>query len=194
MKTYQMEVSKTETIDGQNKRVPVGSVTVYYPLLSEMGIAIEPSGEDKNGLPIYSDDRVMFVWDALMASVLANARNKLTKGTITLKDGNTIPDTVEQLIATAERSGEALKNRAACYTSLAAFLTAQGKPAAFVSGVINTAKNTAGIPLQSQQRREKLIAIVTEFSASLSEEDAARFERTLSTIVEQAQAEDDSGF
>ena len=62
MATYTMEVSKKE--DG--KYVKVSEVEVYYPLLSDLGISVEPAKLDEEGFPIYSDDKHQYVFDAIL--------------------------------------------------------------------------------------------------------------------------------
>jgi len=180
MQSYVMKVSKKE--DGEYKEV--GEVTVFYPLLSEMGIAVEPAGKDEEGFPTYADERVQYVFDAVLAAVKATARNRLQSGTATLKEGNTIAETVEALLATGERSGEALKTRREYFASFKAWLPSLGKAAAFNTAVYDIVSNVKNIQYQTAKRKANILQLITDHAASLSAEDATRFERIIVQIGE----------
>ena len=77
MKSYNMEVSKK--VDGAY--VSQGKVEVSYPLLSELGFAIEPDSFDNDGFPIYKDEKAQYVFDAILAAVKAAARTWSRCGT-----------------------------------------------------------------------------------------------------------------
>lgn len=180
MQSYVMKVSKKE--DGEYKEV--GEVTVFYPLLSELGLPVEPSGKDEEGFPTYADERVQYVFDAVLAAVKATARNRLQSGTATLKEGNTIAETVEALLATGERSGEALKTRREYFASFKAWLPSLGKAAAFNTAVYDIVSNVKNIQYQTAKRKANILQLITDHAASLSAEDAARFERIIVQIGE----------
>lgn len=185
MKSFNMEVSKKEN----GAYVKQGEVAVFYPLLNELGIAIEATGEDKEGFPTYADEKVQYVFDAVLAAVRAKARNCLVSGTATLKDGVTIPDSVEALIASGERSGEALANRRDAIKAFIAFVPSTGKSAAVQAWVAEQCKNVSGIQFQSEARRNLLLSLVDTFVDALNEEQAQKFGRFLSALEEAAKAE-----
>jgi hypothetical protein len=184
MEQYVMKVSKKE--EGEYKEV--GSVAVFYPLLSELGLDVAPTGKDEEGFPTYADERVQYVFDAVLAAVKATARNRLQSGTATLKEGNTIAETVEALLATGERSGEALKTRREYFASFKAWLPSLGKAAAFNTAIYDIVSNVKNIQYQTDARKEKLLALITDHAASLSAEDAARFERIIVQVGEACEA------
>lgn len=204
MRQFQMNVSKKE--DGEYKLV--GSVVVPYPLLDELGIAVAPSSyekqdkdgkavacaeEDAEAFPIYADERVQYVFDAVLAAVKATARNKLISGTATLKPDNTIADTVEALIATAERSGEALKQRREYFNSFKAWLSTLGKTAGYVTGMFDIVSNVKNIPYQSDARKKAVKALVAQHAATLDADAIAKWERTMTQIDEACSAVDPLG-
>ena len=201
MRQFQMNVSKKE--DGEYKLV--GSVVVPYPLLDELGLAVSPSSyektdkdgkavaaaaDDAEAFPIYSDEKVQYVFDAVLAAVKATARNKLVSGTATLKPDNTIADTVEALIATAERSGEALKQRREYFNSFKTWLASLGKSAGYVTGMFDIVSNVKNIPYQSDARKAAVKSLVSQHAATLSAEAIAKWERTMTQIDEAASAVD----
>ena len=104
MKSYKMEVSKKEN----GAYVKQGDIVIFYPLLSELGLNVEPTKDDEEGFPIYSDEKVQYVFDAVLAAVKAQARNRLVSGTATLKPGLSIASTVEELIESGGNKGDAL--------------------------------------------------------------------------------------
>lgn len=185
MQSYEMKVSKKEN----GAYVEVGSVEVYYPLLSELGIDIEPSGKDDDGFPTYADERVQYAFDAVMAAVKASARNKLVSGTVEFKEGNKIAETVEELLAAGERSGAALALRREFFADFKAFLPSLGKSQAFAAGLYDIVSNVKGICNQSGKRKELISATVGDFAGKLDAEKLAKYERILSQIAEQCEAE-----
>ena len=197
MRSFKMEVSKKEN----GAYVKQGEVEVFYPLLSELGIAVEPSGYvvlDKDGKevaamadnalasPIYADEKVQYVFDAVLAAVKAAARNKLQSGTILLKDGASIATTVEELLATAERSGEALVNRRDAIKAFVAFVPTTGKSAAVAVWVAEQCKNVGGVQFQSQARKDLLLDLIAKFIESINQEQATKFGRFLTSLGEAA--------
>lgn len=206
MRTFNLEVTKKETVGDVTKTVPVGSVAVYYPELSELGFDVQPTGYtkalDKDGkeivgtqeFPIYDDEKHNYVWSAVWAAVKANARNKLVSGTATLKDGATIADSVEALIEVAERDGTALKNRRDCFAAFKTYMLAQGKAVAFVQQVIDVASSNKTLPLQSAKRKDSLKELIGAFFVSCKPEDASRFDRTVDSIVTACETPDNSDF
>lgn len=186
MRSYEMKVSKKE--DGEYKEV--GAVKVFYPLLSELGIAIDPTGDDKEGFPIYGDDKVQYVFDAVLAAVKATARNRLVSGTATLKEGNTIAETVEALLEGGDRNGEALKNRRDYLNAFKAWLPSLGKSAAFCQGMFDIANNAKNIPYQSEARKAALLGLITDHAATLNPEQVSLWERTITSIAEFCKAPD----
>lgn len=186
MQSYIMEVSKKEN----NAYVKVGEVTVFYPLLSELGFNVEPSGKDEEGFPTYADERVQYAFDAVMAAVKAAARNKLFPQSATLKDGNKIAETVEELLASGSRSGEALETRRAFLAAFKAWLPSLGKPAAFNAAMADLVTSMKNLPYMSAERKAAVNKYVAEFAASLSPELLAKFERILTQIDELCSAAD----
>lgn len=186
MKSFKMEVSKRE---GQEYKL-LGDVTVFYPLLNEMGITVNTDKEDEAGFPVYEDEKHQYLFDTMLAGIKAQARNKLISGTVQLKPNNKIAETVEELLAAAERNGEALKIRREFLTAFKNFLPSTGKSAAFQAAMYDLISTPKVIPLQSQERKDKIIAMITAFAGTLTEETATKFEKYLLNIDESCKAVD----
>lgn len=185
MKSYNMEVSKK--IDGAY--VSQGKVEVFYPLLSELGFAVEPEKFDDDGFPVYKDEKAQYVFDAVLAAVKAAARNKLVTGTATLKPGLSIASTVEELLESGNK-GDAL---AATREFLAAFKTwlpSTKKSEKVQAAVFDLAKNKAGLSLQPDDKKAKFLVYLTDFAATLTAEQSARFERAMIALEDAAQQGD----
>lgn len=187
MKSFVMEVSKKEN----GAYVKQGDVTVFYPLLSEMGVAVEPKETDKEGFPVYEDEKVQYVFDAMLAAVKAAARNKLVSGTVELKPDNKIAETIEELLATGERSGAALALRREFFSALKDALptVAAGKSQAYYAQLYDIIQNVKGIAAQSPARKALINTTVADFAATLSEEKLTAYGRILASIDEQINAE-----
>jgi hypothetical protein len=207
MRQFIMNVTKLETAAGETKAkaVPVGSIVVHYPLLSEMGLPVEPSSyvtydkdnkevtstaADATAFPVYASDAVQLVFDSLFAQVKATARNRLVTGTATLKDGAKINETVEDMLAESARSGEALAQRRAYFTSFKTFLGTLGKSAAYVSGMADIVSNVKNIQFQSAARKEAIKALVVQHAATLDAESVSKWERVMTQIDEAASMAD----
>lgn len=203
MRSFQMQVTKKEKIEGSDKSqaIPIGEVTVYYPLLRELNIPIDPTKWEKEGkdgkmvesteaepeaFPVYADDYVDWVFSSTLAAIKAMARNRLVSGTIELKPGNKIIDNLDDLLATGERSGVALADRRACFAAFKAWLPSLGKPAAFNAGFYDIVSNVKGLPYQSDARKQLVATSIEGFVKTLSEADKARYDRTLVSILENA--------
>ena len=189
MKSYNMEISKQEVIDGVNQYTKIGSVEVFYPLLSELGFSIDPDSEDKDGFPVYKDEKADFTFNAVLAAVKAAARNKLVAKTATLKPGLSIASTIEELLEGGNK-GDFL---AATREFLAAFkvwLPSTKKSEKVQAAVFDLAKNKAGLTLQPDDKKAKFLVYLTDFAATLSTEQSARFERAMIALEDAAQQGD----
>ena len=197
MRSFNMEVSKKEN----GAYVKQGDVTVFYPTLDEMGLDVQPTkfvkqdkdGKDieaADGFPLYSDEKVQYVFDAVLAAVKASARNKLVSGTVTLKPDNKIAETIEELIAAAERNGAALALRREFFSALKDALptVAAGKSQAFYAQLYDIIQNVKGIAAQSPARKALINQTVADFAATLSEEKLTAYARIIASIEEQLDA------
>lgn len=203
MNQFSMKVSTKEN----DKYKLLGYVTVYYPLLSELGFDVEPSkaaveytldsdgkpvckdktDEPNQALPEYSDKRVQWAFDAVFAAVKADARNKLQTKSIELKPDATIADTVEELIATAERSGAALVLRNAMLVCFKEWLKTTDKSSAVQQGVYGLAASTTNLANQPQSKKEKFLEVYwTEFAATLDTDQLEAWERPMKAVEDAA--------
>lgn len=186
MKTAQMDISKR---NGEGEKTSkVGEVTIFYPLLSELGLNAEPTKFDEEGYPVYETEQVQYVFDAVLSQVKAQARNKLQSGTAILKDGNKIAETIEELLAAGERGGEALKIRREFLDSFKKFLTASGKSAPYQAAVYDLVSTPKVISLQTEDRKAKISAMLVQYATGLTQEQAGRFAKNLLNIEEACKA------
>ena len=186
MKSYKMEVSKKEN----NAYVKQGEIEIFYPLLSELGIDVEPTKDDEEGFPIYSDEKVQYVFDAVLAAVKAQARNRLVSGTATLKPGLTIASTVEELLESGGNKGDALAAVREFLAAFKAWLPKTGKSEKVQAAVYELARNKASVALQSDDKKEKFAVYLSGFAETLNAEQVARFSRPLLALNEACEAGD----
>ena len=187
MKSFKMEVSKKEEVAGRPQYVKQGEVIIYYPTLEDFGINAEVKESDEEGFPVYADSKMQYAFDAVLAAVKAQARNKLVSGTATLKDGQSIATTLEALLEsnTANR-GDSL---AAVREMLAAFklwLATTGKKESVQAAVYSLAANRTGLSLQSEDKKSKFLVYLSDFAAKLTPAQADRFLRPLTALEEAA--------
>lgn len=187
MNSYKMEVSKK--VDGAY--VKQGEVVVFYPLLAELGIAIEPTKNDEDGFPVYESEAVQYTFDAVLAAVKAAARNKLVSGTATLKDGAKIAETVQELLeGGGGNKGEALAAAREFLAAFKAWLPSTGKKETVVAAIYNLASNRQSLILQTADKKAKFSVYLADFAETLDEEKAARFTRPLMLLNEACETGD----
>ena len=186
MQSYTMEVSKKEN----GAYAKVGEITVYYPLLLELGLSVDPAKNDEDGFPIYSDEKVQYVFDAVLAAVKAQARNRLVSGTATLKPGLTIASTVEELLESGGNKGDALAAVREFLAAFKAWLPKTGKSEKVQSAVYELARNKASVALQSDDKKAKFAVYLSGFAETLNAEQVARFSRPLLALNEATEAGD----
>lgn len=191
MKSFNMEVSKKEN----GAYVKQGVVTVWYALLSEYGIAIEPKEFDSEGFPVYEDAKVQYVFDATLAGVKSQARNRLVSGTATLKPGLKIAETVEELLESGGgNKGEALAIIREMLVAFKAFLATTGKSAKVQDAILNLASSRKSIALITAEQKQKFAGYLAQFAETLTEEQAVRFANPLIALneaTEEGEALDD---
>lgn len=181
MNKFTMEVSKKEN----GAYVKQGEVTIFYPLLNELGFAVEAEKMDDEGFPVYSDEKMQYAFDAVLAAVKAQARNKLVSGTATLKDGQKIAETVEELLESGgANKGDALAAVREFLAAFKAWLPSTGKKEAVQAAVYDLAANRKGLALQTMEKKQKFAAYLTDFAGTLDAEKAARFSRPLLALNE----------
>ena len=186
MNTYKMEVSKKEN----GAYVKQGEIEIFYPLLSELGLNVEPTKNDEEGFPIYSDEKVQYVFDAVLAAVKAQARNRLVSGTATLKPGLSIASTVEELLESGGNKGDALAAVREFLAAFKAWLPKTGKSEKVQVAVYELARNKSSVALQSDDKKQKFSFYLAGFAETLNAEQVARFSRPLLALNEACEAGD----
>ena len=186
MQNYTMEVSKKKN----GAYVKAGEITIYYPLLSELGLSVDPVKSDEEDFPIYADEKVQYVFDAVLAAVKAQARNRLVSGTATLKPGLAIASTVEELLESGGNKGDALAAIREFLAAFKAWLPKTGKSEKVQSAVYELARNKSSVSLQSDDKKEKFAVYLSGFAATLNAEQVARFSRPLLALNEACEAGD----
>lgn len=194
---YNLTVSKKN--DASGKHEAIGTVTIYIPTLAELGFNVEPmpvkvdsEGNPANqGLPEYADEKAQYAFDAICAAVKADARNKLIGGSTELREGAKIAETLEELLAVAERDGAALKAIRAMLNDFKAWLVAHsGKTENVQAAILSLAANRKALALQPADKKSKFEVYVTNFAASLTPEKAIEYSRPLTALVDACQAAD----
>lgn len=192
MNKYTLEVNTKE--DG--KYVPVGSIDILYPTLAELGLDIQPIPQTEKEIAEgevieYKDEKHQFVFESIFAAVKANVRNKLVSKSAVLKDGVSLPETVEELIATAERDGSALRAYREMLAAFKAWLPSTGKATKTQAAILTLASNKKSLALQSVDKKTKFLDYLAGFAGTLTPEQAADYTRSLKSLEEACNAVDD---
>lgn len=196
-----MAVSKTVKVGQNNERQKVGEIEIYIPSLSEIvkhaAAAVQADGADdkgkptgkpavdSEGLPVYTTDEANWILGAVASAVKMQARNKLVSGTVTLKEGQTIPTNWAELVAEGVRSnGAALAALRDCIADFAKYVGTLGKKESTANTIITLFKNGEALKLQGDVMKGKMKDYVEAFAATLDEANLERYERTLTRVLE----------
>ena len=165
MKTVQIELTSTVKGDnGKNVRKPTG-VVLEVPVWSA------------EELQAHSAEASAWVDAAVASACLAKARNAGTQPEVA--------QTIEQLIAVAERSGAALKLHAAFAADFAKFLTvhASDKKQAVRDTLVAMARNKNILATSNEVRRTALADYLVAFTEALTAEQETAYSAILENLI-----------
>lgn len=188
-----MEISKSGDKKG-DKRIKVGDVSIFVPFLKDIAAIVAGAEQKKNdkgepefedGVPVYVDEKADWIQSAILMQVKAQARNKLTPGTINLKAEQKIPENWEELCAEGTRGpGAGLKLLQDFKRAFSEWVAKQGLSEAASAGLIGLVSNRNALTFQNSVTKGKVAARLTAFAESLSEEDMERFMKPLTAATE----------
>lgn len=187
MENIVMAVSKKES----GKHVQVGSVSITVPTLEDLipHMGAKVTGKE-DGLPVYDSDIANWLQSSMLAYCKAAARNKVKPGTAEVKDGLKIATNWEELCAEGERGGNAagLAIFREAKQAFADWVAKLGKSEAATQTLITLFSNKQALLTQSAANKAKMADYVTKFAESLAEEALERFERPISSVLENCAA------
>jgi len=199
----------TVDINGKNKRIDVDAVEVPFPTLHDADSRLpEPDkwaeDEDKNKTPVYENESLQWVQDAMLDAVRREARNvtkvvesgKDEEGNIQYKLEYTrdIPATFGQLCEEHKRQGgEYLKIRHEAIAHFTNWLQTLDKS----QGAMDMAKKLFSDPVSLDvspinTRQQFLNHYLSPYIDNLSNEQSARFENIILKVTTAAQSEESS--
>lgn len=197
-----MEVNKREGSEGNKKFVKLGDVEIFIPLLKDIAgtvasaeIAKDEKGVEvvEDGLPVYVNDNANWVQGAIAAQVKAQARNKLQPGTATLKEGQKIAETWEELTAEGERGqGAGLAILREFKTSFSTWVKTLGLSEAASNTLIQLVSNKTALSLQPQNVKDKVAARLEAYVTQLDEENMIKYTRPLQGVADACKSIEDA--
>lgn len=168
--TLLMPVAKNETKNGKTTRVEVGTVEVFSPSLLAFGIQSEPTGlNEATGELTYASQQDQWAYNAIVAGVKANARNRLVAGSTALRPGAKLPTTLEELVTPAENTSTVLADRRALFDMFKNFLSTQGKSEAVNRLLVGFIEKPDLLALQPEDKRAKIKPYFEDFGNSVAE-------------------------
>jgi len=175
----------------------IGKMNIPVPTLAAFGISAPPAtlrgrtaeDGDEDGLPLYADENLQWLFDAGVAACKAQARNKYVSGTADLKEGQSIAASFEELIATGERIGnkvfmQMLKEAGNAFAS---WFSGQGKSAPATAMATTLFRKKDALGLQPANIKEKMAGYVSQFAEQLEPADAERYSKYLISVAEACQ-------
>lgn len=191
------EVSKkVAVVGGGNEYQKVGDIVIPVPTLAAFGIEAKVKETGEDGLPVYEDDKLDWLFGAAVAACKAQARNKLVSGTADLKEGQKIAENFEELTAEGERKGnaEALKLQKEIVQSFGSFVQTLGKSAATQAVLLGLFRNKQALALQTDENKGKMKGYLSQYAETLSEQDLQRYSKYLTSVEEACAAGTPSDF
>lgn len=192
-----VEVSKKVTVGpDKNEYQKVGDIIIPVPTLEAFGVTAKVKEVGEDGLPVYEDENMDWLFGAVVASCKAQARNKLVSGTAELKDGQKIAEDFKELTAEGERRGnaEALKLAKEVQTAFGAYVQTLGKSAQAQAVLIGLFRNKQALALQNDETKGKFKDYLGKFAESLEQVDLERYGKYLGSVEEAAAAGTPSDF
>mgnify|MGYP000875059184 CR=1 FL=1 len=180
------------------KTINVGEVAIYIPTLASAGINAEVSGKDDDGLPEYKDDKVQYIYNALVAAVKGKARNALITGTADLKPGLTIAADWDALLAEGVRGGgaEALAAVRALKKAFADWVAGLGKSAKAQLMLNSMFGSRNNIAIQDATNKAKFADYLAQFAEQLDAETLEAGQKYLQSLLDTCtsdEGEDEDG-
>lgn len=183
-----VEVNRKEATANGAKYSKVGEFVVSVPLLDELGIDAkindEKTKEANDGLPVYDDDRMDWVFRAMVAQAKAQARNKLVSQTATLKEGAKIAENWAELTAEGQRTGNAaaLQLVKEIKDNFAKFVATLGKSQNAQQTLNQLFGNKSALALQPAGVKAKMKGYVEQFAGTLEPEQAEKYAKYLESV------------
>lgn len=172
MSLIKLPISKTvEQANGSNKREQIGAIDVYAPSLAEVGIAVEPTGQDKEtGELTYESNLHNFLYSAILSAVKIAARNKFQPGTDQLRVGAKLAENLEELIAPAvSNKGAALVEKRALLEMFKQWVAGTGKNEAVQKMLAMMLERADNLLLQDADKRGKIKQYFVDFGNATAE-------------------------
>lgn len=191
-----IDVSKKE--NGAFKKV--GEQSIFVPLLADAmkfiasaEVKKDEKGADviEDGIPVYTSDEANWLQGAILASVKAQARNKMVSGTANLKEGLKIAEDWAELVAEGVRDGSGLALAREFKATFAEWIKTQGLSEAASNMLVTLVSNKAALQLQTPATKEKVKARLEAFADSLEPAVIEKFMRPLQSAVESCAATED---
>lgn len=191
-----IDVSKKE--NGAFKKV--GEQSIFVPLLAD-ALRFIASAEVKKdekgaevydeGLPVYTTDEANWLQGAILASVKAQARNKMKSGTAELKDGLKIAENWAELVAEGVRDGSGLALAREFKQSFADWIKTQGLSEGAANMLVTLVSNKAALQLQNPGVKEKVKARLEAFAEAQDQAVVEKFMRPLQSAMDSCDVSDD---
>lgn len=167
--TVKMEVSKTvQGANGAaNTREKIGEVVLYVPSLKEFGVDIEPVGSEEDGSLKYAANEHNWLYSAVLAATKARARNLLKNGSVELKAGAKLAETLVELVTPSETTNTVLAERRAIIALFGEWLAKLDKPVNLKNLLKIFMDKPDTLLAQPKDKRDKIKVFFTTFGEAV---------------------------
>lgn len=164
-----MEVSKNVKKGDVTERELVGTVTLYSPTLKDIGIEAEHTGRKDDGALVYADQTQQWVYNAILAAVKANARNRLQSGSTALRAGAKLPENLLELVTPSENTSTVLADRRALFDYFKGHLAGIDKPENVKKLLLTFLEKPEMLALQPEAKRAQIKPYFEAFGEAVFE-------------------------
>jgi len=189
---YQMEVSKTN--DKTKKREAIGNVEIYVPTLEALegltGLERELNADKTevktdDGLPVYKNIVHNWLQATIFNQVKNQTRNKLKPQSLEFKSSqSTVAKDWADLTAESTNTGEGLAILREVKALFGAWVKTLGKTPKTQEQLLALFSSKDALGTQAAEVKAKMLSYVSDFSDTLSAEQATRYENYLTVLAE----------
>lgn len=162
-------VVKGEAAEKGGERPVIGTLAVNIPTLAAFGIAAEPAKFDEIGLPVYGNDELDYLQKAVTNQAMVKVRTFLQKGSVEVKPGKKLPETLAEYIASDSDRGAARREKGEAIKLFGEWIVGKGKPQAVVEYLTGALANADSFKTQPENKRNMVADAILKFMEEAGE-------------------------
>ena len=173
-----IETVISETVkgkDGKGERKEIGKISFLVPTLAEFGIEGETVRDEKTSELSYTDNKLNWLYGAVVAAARAILTSKLEPKSISFKQGHSAWVDFDSMIATSGLRGQALAIRRDFIASFTSYIAKLGKSEKWSTAMVGFASKPQALASTTTGNKAVFSAKLDEYEKTLSDNDKVKF-------------------